>query len=307
MIGLKAAHPADHLAPEPAAEPAAEPIDLAQELSKGVTLVIAPHMDDAVLGCGGTLAQLTSQANVHIVYATDGARSPVPDSLKAAQPSAELCAIRTEEAKTALKVIGIPASNIHFLNFPDGALSRDRAEFCGAITQLIQRIKPQRVLIPFRHDCHLDHLAVSKFTTEVINEQTITIEIFEYFIYYRLQLLPKKDIRTYIDPSYLIGSDIRAQATQKRTALEAFKTQTTRFYPWQTRPLLSAELLNEVCTTPELFLQASALNERSPFISGGQLIPLITRLEPALKKAKSRGILFFETVAKLPARLPKVT
>jgi LmbE family N-acetylglucosaminyl deacetylase len=285
---------------------ATNPIDLVQALSQGVTLVIAPHMDDAVLGCGGTLAQLTSQANVHIVYATDGARSPVPDSIRAAQPSAELCAIRTEEAKAALKVIGIPKRNIHFLNFPDGDLIHHRTEFCQAILTLIQSLQPEQVLIPFRHDCHSDHIAVNQLTTKVIQAQKAAIEIFEYFIYYRLQLLPSKDTRTYIRPEYLICCDTHAQATQKRRALDAFKTQTTRFYAWQTRPLLSAALLDEVCTTPEFFFQASALhNQRSLFANGRQLVPLITRLEPTLKKAKTRGILFFETLANFPTRLLK--
>jgi LmbE family N-acetylglucosaminyl deacetylase len=283
--------------------PTTELIDLTETLSQGMTLVIAPHMDDAVLGCGGTLAKLTSQAHVHLVYATDGARSPVPDSLKAAPPSTELCAIRTAEAKAALNIIGIPQANIHFLNFPDGALIHHRSEFSQAILQLIQEIKPVRVFIPFRYDCHQDHTAVNQFTTEIISSQAVThpqnaaIEIFEYFIYYRLQLLPQKDIRRYICPEYLIHSDIRAQTTQKRTALDAFKTQTTRFYSWQTRPLLSAELLDEVCTLPELFLQASAVENHSLFVSGNQLIPLITQLEPTLKKAKSRGSLFFKKLA----------
>jgi LmbE family N-acetylglucosaminyl deacetylase len=272
---------------------ATHPIELSQELSQalaeGVTLVIAPHMDDAVLGCGGTLANLASQANVHIVYATDGARSPVPDSLTAAQPSAELCAIRTAEAKKALSIIGIPPSNIHFFNFPDGELKRHHSEFCQAILRLIKTVQPKHILIPFRYDCHSDHIAVNQLTTEVVNAQPVAIEIFEYFIYYRLQLLPKKDIRQYIRPQYLISSDIHARTAQKRTALDAFKTQTTRFYAWQPRPLLSAELLDEVCTQPELFLRTSAISKpHRLFVGGNQLIPLITRLEPTLKKAKSR-------------------
>jgi LmbE family N-acetylglucosaminyl deacetylase len=265
-------------------------------------------MDDAVLGCGGTLAVLANLANIHVVYATDGARSPVPDSLTPAQPSAELCAIRTAEAKTALSILGIPQSNIHFFNFPDGELNRHRSEFCQAILRLINTVQPKRILIPFRYDCHSDHIAVNQLTTEVVNAQPVAIEIFEYFIYYRLQLLPKKDIRQYIRPQYLISSNIHARTTQKRTALDAFKTQTTRFYSWQTRPLLSTELLDEVCTQPELFLHSSAVGKQHClFISGNPLIPLITQLEPTLKKAKSRGTLFLKTLTHFPSKLLKIT
>lgn len=272
-------------------------IDLSIELSQATTLVLAPHMDDAVLGCGGTLAKLTTQSNIHVVYATDGSRSPVPHSLRAAQPSPELSTIRAQEAKTALQELGVPYENIHFLNFPDGALRRYRSDFRQSILQLLQRLKPSYVLMPFRYDCHTDHIAVNALTTDAISSLNSDIRIFEYFIYYRLQLLPNKDIRTYIRPEHLIRSDIHTQAAQKRRSLEAFKTQTTRFYTWQTRPLLSVDLLDEVCTKPEFFLQVSAKSQHSLFIRGDRLVPIISQLEPALKKIKSRGVLFIATLA----------
>jgi N-acetylglucosamine malate deacetylase 1 len=277
--------------------------DLASKLSQGVTLAIAPHMDDVTLGCGGTLAKTSqhknTQTNIHVVYATDGARSPVPDSLRAAPPSPELTAIRTAEAQTALGHLGIPPSHLHFLNFPDGALSRHQQGFCEALLPLIQSLKPDYVLLPFRHDCHADHLAVTRFTTNLLRTHSPATEIFEYFIYYRLQLLPKKDIRQYIAPQYLLSAPIQAQATQKHEALQAFKTQTTCFYPWQTRPLLSTELIEEVCNTPELFLKASELEHPNRlFISGGPLIPWLTRLEPTLKRTKSRAILALQTLSR---------
>ncbi len=284
---------------------ATNPLDISQALSKGTTLVLAPHMDDAVLGCGGTLAKLSTQENVHVVYATDGARSPVPDSLRKAKPSSELCAIRTQEAKDALRLIGVPVQNLHFLNFPDGSLNQHRDAFFQAMRQLLEQIQPDYVLMPFRYDCHPDHVAMSAIATQAIHTLNTSAQILEYFIYYRLQLLPKKDIRTYIQPQHLVSSNIDAQSELKRRSLQAFKTQTTRFYSWQTRPLLSQELIHEVCTTPETFLQSDM--QRRVFTKGNRIIPIVTQLEAMLKRTKSRIILFLETLTKLPSKLMKST
>ena len=50
----------------------------AEDLLRGVVLIAVPHMDDAVLACGGTIAQLPDPERIHLVYATDGIRSPEP-------------------------------------------------------------------------------------------------------------------------------------------------------------------------------------------------------------------------------------
>ena len=44
----------------------------------GTVLVVAPHMDDEALACGGLLAQLPDPTRIHVVYATDGTQSPAP-------------------------------------------------------------------------------------------------------------------------------------------------------------------------------------------------------------------------------------
>ena len=252
-------------------------------------------MDDAVLGCGGTLAQLSNTANLHVVYATDGAKSPIPEIIGQHTADLSLPAIRTAEAKDALQQLNVPPENIHFLNFPDGELKHHRQAYEQAILSIIQRFQPRFVLIPFRHDWHADHLAVNQFTTQIIQVHHTAAEIFEYFIYYRSQLLPAKDVRHYIRPASLLYSDIRPQAAVKRSAIAAFQSQVTQFYDWQQRPLISAALIDEVCSTPEVFLRTRTLAKaQSPFVSGGPLIGLITRLEPALKKVKTQLLFLAE-------------
>ena len=48
-----------------------------QSLS-GTILIVAPHMDDEALACGGLIAKLPQKDRIHILYATDGMKSPAP-------------------------------------------------------------------------------------------------------------------------------------------------------------------------------------------------------------------------------------
>jgi len=64
-------------------------------------------------------------------------------------------------------------------------------------------------------------------------------------------------------------------------------SQTTRFFPWQTRPILAAGNLEEVCTAPECFLQTDAASRGRRILAR---LPLWTQcahvLEPRLKRTK---------------------
>src|SRR5471032_3343833 len=88
----------------------------------GITLVLAPHQDDDVLGCGGLIAlRRLAGRDVHVAYLTDGSAShpghpTLTPSLLAAQ--------RAMEARTALRVLGVESRAIHFLGARDGALDR---------------------------------------------------------------------------------------------------------------------------------------------------------------------------------------
>jgi hypothetical protein len=88
------------------------------EVFQGVVVITVPHMDDEVLACGGTIARLPQKDQIHLIYATDGSRSPAPalPGFDAASP--DLGLIREQESRAALKLLGVPEKNLHFLGFP---------------------------------------------------------------------------------------------------------------------------------------------------------------------------------------------
>lgn len=112
------------------------------------TLVIAPHPDDEVLGCGGTIARLTSLGReVHVAIATTGRPPRFSEAL--------LNQVRAE-AEAAHGLLGVTAT--HLLDLPTAELDRvAHADVNQAIGGLIEDLRPQLLLIPFLGDVHRDH------------------------------------------------------------------------------------------------------------------------------------------------------
>lgn len=258
---------------------------------QGKILIIVPHMDDGVLACGGTLAILPNKEQIHIIYATDGMRSPAPVIPWIDKISPDLGKTRMQEAKTAMGSLGVPEKNIYFLKQPESRLKRHMRTLAGLLNELIDRIKPDHILTPFRYDRHPDHIALTHLLTDACSKGLYNAELTEYFVYYRWKMLPQGDVRKYINPQYLLQVDIEGVSAQKRAALECFRTQTTKFYEWQTRPNLTPQLLDEVSCAPEFFLRYNAsLPGSAVFSHSFNWIRIVHRLEPFLKKKKDGAV-----------------
>ncbi len=114
-------------------------------------LVIAPHPDDEVLGCGGTLRRMVDEGHaVHVAIVTRGWAPLFPD--------AQVSQVRAE-AQAAAARLGV--SRLHFLDLPVTKLSHlPEHELNGALHSLIGSVDPQWVFLPFRSDVHEDHRQV---------------------------------------------------------------------------------------------------------------------------------------------------
>jgi LmbE family N-acetylglucosaminyl deacetylase len=257
----------------------------------GTTLVFAPHMDDCVLGCGGTLAGLPDRSGVHMVYVTDGCRSPAPEIPWRDEVTASLRAVREGEARTAMTFLGLPPENVHFLGLPDGRLRSVLPRLHEVMEALVERLRPDVVLAPFRFDRHPDHLAVHEAATSLLEHRRSPRSLLEFFVYSRWNLLPGRDVRRYLAPDRMMEIDLSDVAATKRAALEMFRSQTTRYFSWQSRPVLDAALLERVCREPERFLMHDPEQPGVRALTGARLwIPIAHRLEPLLEKPKDRAL-----------------
>jgi LmbE family N-acetylglucosaminyl deacetylase len=259
------------------------------QLFTGTVVVVAPHMDDEVLACGGLVALLPDKERIHFVFATDGMRSPAPVLPWRDAIATDLGTLREEESRRAARKLGLPDGNTHFLRLPEAELPTHALELERVLEGRLRSLDPEHVLIPFRYDRHLDHLAVRDSVRRLRRAGAIRAVLTEYFVYYRWRLLPGGDVRAHLRPEHLISVDIETVARLKREALGCFTTQTTLFYDWQTRPILRPELLDEECVGPEVFLRCPDGLRDSELFSGRVPVTWIRiahRVEPKLVKWK---------------------
>jgi len=132
----------------------------------GRMLIVAPHPDDEVFGCGGLMLQrLRAGWDVNVVILTGGGGS---HKGCCDMPEEEIIAKRKRLCIRAGKTIGLDFGNIHFLDFKDGSLPRKNdAGFDDCVSVLreyIRRFNPSELYCPHFLDGWSDHVAASEIT-----------------------------------------------------------------------------------------------------------------------------------------------
>ncbi len=100
-------------------------------------MVLAPHMDDESLGCGGLLAKYPSDSVV-VVAADSGS-------------------VRAAEHDLALKALGVTGSVR--LGMSDGAVGEHAQTLVQAFDEVMAEYRPEAVYLPYP-SLHQDHIAV---------------------------------------------------------------------------------------------------------------------------------------------------
>lgn len=111
-------------------------------------LILAPHPDDEVLGCGGTIARLAALGcDVQVAILTRGA----PPRFDPRQSDT----VRAE-ALDAHALLGV--GQTHWLDFPAAELDCvPHADLNAGIGRLVDEIAPDALFLPFVGDIHRDH------------------------------------------------------------------------------------------------------------------------------------------------------
>ena len=116
-------------------------------------LVLSPHQDDDVLGCGGLLAYLSEEgAKIRVVYFDDGARGN-----KTGKWDRDLVWQREEEAISALRKLNV--SEVKFLRQKGLAGQKD---LWHLVLEELKTRPNDLVLAPTHHDWHPDHVALAE-------------------------------------------------------------------------------------------------------------------------------------------------
>lgn len=163
-------------------------------------LVFAPHADDEVFGCGGTLALLAAAgASVRVIVVTDGALGGVENGLG-------LVSLRQSESAAAAVVLGYPAPKNWAL--PDRGIRYGEA--------LVRRMLAEMgnadlVFAPHLGELHPDHQVVALACFEALQRHAGSTQLAFY------------EVSSPLEPNTLI--DITAVAEVKLAAMRCFASQ----------------------------------------------------------------------------------
>lgn len=132
-------------------------------------LVLLPHSDDEVLGCGGLLYTLRMKhARIRAVYLTDGSvcENNVPN----------IVCMRQEEAVSGMKYMGI--DDLTFADFEDGTLNDTTDVLSTYIENEINLFGPSLLVAPQPYDHHSDHSAIGQVVCKLNRDKYPCARIF---------------------------------------------------------------------------------------------------------------------------------
>ncbi len=166
-----------------------------ETVSRGAVLVVAPHPDDEVIGCGGAIALHRQRGDpVHIALVTRGEAGGLDEE---------------RLAESQLAGSGLGDVSVTCLDGTDGAVGGDRA-WQDRLARVVEAVSPVVVYAPSPFEMHPDHIATLDGTAEVLQGN----EGIELLLY---------EVNTESMASFLL--DITSVADSKRAALQAFASQ----------------------------------------------------------------------------------
>jgi LmbE family N-acetylglucosaminyl deacetylase len=132
-------------------------------------LVISPHPDDEIIGCGGTLIRmLEGGSRVSVVQLTDGSNS---SALKDS-PEHIRKTIRLEEAKVVATNLGF--AELILFKEPDSLLECTK-ENVKKLSDILNRLHPEVIFIPFINDTHPDHVVANDILSKSLESSTLNL------------------------------------------------------------------------------------------------------------------------------------
>jgi bacillithiol biosynthesis deacetylase BshB1 len=130
-------------------------------------LAFGPHPDDVELFCGGLLARMAALGyRTGIVDLTRGEKS--------SRGTPETRAAETEAASRALGLslrenLGLPDGWLHpWAGFEAPEAERARSAPVARVVEVLRRLRPELVLVPWEQERHPDHEAASALVTRAL-------------------------------------------------------------------------------------------------------------------------------------------
>lgn len=145
---------------------------------EGRTLIVAPHPDDEVLGCGGLMARMVEEGNMpYVIYMTGGGASHKTCCNLSEE---EIVKNRRILTRKALGMLGVSEDHIKELDFHDGNISQNNVEELTKLKNIIKELNPENIFIPHWGEGWKDHINTASI---IENDIPGTPNIFEYCVW----------------------------------------------------------------------------------------------------------------------------
>ena len=147
--------------------------------------VIAPHMDDETIGCGGAIARhVKAGGTVNVVFLTDGRHgsSTLQRLTGEARRTAEMKLVETrkQEAGRALAKLGV--SSVTFLDVEDGTLGDDK-NVAPRLCEVLQAQRPEIVYLPCYVEQHTDHFAANRVLLDAVRDSGLQFQCMAFEVW----------------------------------------------------------------------------------------------------------------------------
>ncbi|MDS4022101.1 MAG: PIG-L family deacetylase [Candidatus Competibacter sp.] len=179
------------------------PYEAVNILVRGAALVLAPHPDDEVLGCGGAIMRHVAAGEpVTVIVVTDGAAGD------GSQPVADYVRHRQQESQQAAEILGY--GQPLFWDLPDRQLAYGE-RLVRRILDAIAMHQPAVVYAPSPLEIHPDHQAVALAAAEAVRRCSPPLVLAPY------------EVGAPLYPNRLL--DISALVERKQAAIACFTSQ----------------------------------------------------------------------------------
>ena len=159
----------------------------------GKVLIVAPHPDDEVLGCSGLIQRLLSEGKQVDVAILSGGGKSHAGCCKIDEST--LIESRRNLSRKAVKILGLPLENLHFMDYPDGCIAFDCSE-TDRLKKLIETLQPKVIFVPHKGEGWSDHLEAGQIVRKLAGEASGVSFFYEYcvwFWYYNVWNIDRKN------------------------------------------------------------------------------------------------------------------
>jgi N-acetylglucosamine malate deacetylase 1 len=182
-------------------------------------LAFGPHPDDVELFCGGLLSKL----------ARAGHRTGIVDLTRGEKSSRGTPETRAQETEDASRALGLSVREN--LELPDGWVSpwagfelptREADAPVARVVEVLRRLRPELVLVPWEEERHPDHAATSALVTRALFFASV-----RHFAPGRAPFTPRQvlyyPMRHLAEPSVVV--DVTEAYAQKLAAVHCYASQ----------------------------------------------------------------------------------